>query len=515
MKRTVFAALVMLMVIGLAGVLTSAWGQEVTAAIVGTVTDPSGAPIKGASVTATDTERGTLWTATTSEAGTYDLLRLPVGTYTVKVTATGFQTALQPAFTLVLNQTARVDMQLKVGNVSETVEVTGAAPILQTQNVDVSTLIDADTNVSLPLASRNYLQLTLLAPGTTHVDPDSMRQPTTMPGSGRPYINGNREQANEYLVDGIVNSEDKNNEVGYTPGIDNIQEFNLINQNASAEFGNYQGGVVSVSTKSGTNSFHGDLFEFVRNDAFDANVASAGWTQGVDNGVFGFNKNGVANKPEYRYNQFGGTIGGPIIKNKLFFFADYQAQRLVQFGLTSALLLTQQARSGDFSQLCQTGFTGGICQDTALDNNNNPYYVHQLVVPGTGAGYPLYVNPAQNPAGAAGQPTPIASNSMSNAPSPYNTVDPVANNIFGMTKYYPLPTVNTLAGANYFYNSGNHVNNNQGDLKIDYIASQRDRVFARWSQMDLNNPTFTNCVFCNAGAATSPSRTLSLTGLTR
>ena len=112
--------------------------------------------------------------------------------------------------------------------------------------------------MSLPLASRNYLQLTLLAPGVTNVDPDGMRSPQNMLNSGRPYINGNREQANEYLIDGILNSEDKNNETGYTPSLDAIQEFNLITQNASAEFGNYQGGVVSVSTKSGTNNFHGD-----------------------------------------------------------------------------------------------------------------------------------------------------------------------------------------------------------------------------------------------------------------
>jgi len=166
-KDILIRLLLALLITGLAGVLQSAQSQEVTAAIVGTVTDPSGAPLKGANVTATDTERGTLWTAETNDTGAYSLLRLPIGTYTVKVTAAGFQTAVQPPFTLVLNQTARVDVQLKVGKVSETMEVTSAAPILQTQSVDVSTLIDAETNVSLPLASRNYLQLTLLAPGTT------------------------------------------------------------------------------------------------------------------------------------------------------------------------------------------------------------------------------------------------------------------------------------------------------------------------------------------------------------
>ncbi len=505
MKKIVLGLLLIVALLALSGAVPPAWAQEVTASIVGTVTDPSGSSVKGAKVMATDVDRGTVWTATTNDSGTYNLLRLPIGNYTVKVSATGFQTAVQPAFTLVLNQTARVDMQMKVGTVSETVEVTSAAPILQTQSVDVSTLIDANTNVSLPLASRNYLQLTLLAPGATNVDPDSMRQPQTMPSSGRPYINGNREQANEYLVDGILNSEDKNNEVGYTPSVDAIQEFNLITQNASAEFGNYQGGIVSASIKSGTNSFHGDVFEFFRNDALDANLASAGWTRGVKNNINnsnpGFDTQGVALKPELRYNQFGGTIGGPIIKNKLFFFADYQGQRMVNAGQTGALLLTAQARAGDFAQLCNSSFVGGVCQDIGTSSvNQKPIYVNQLVVPGTGGGYPLYVNPTDNPGGAGAQPTVIANNNMANAPAPYNMPDPVATAIFNSTKYYPLPQSDTLVQNNYFYNSGNHLNNNQGDLKVDYILSQKDHVFGRWSQMDLNEPVFTGCVFCNSGA---------------
>jgi hypothetical protein len=482
MRKSMWFGSVLL--VGMLGALHSAWGQEVTASIVGTVTDSSGAPINGAVVTTRDTERGIVWNATTSDAGAYNITRLPVGTYDVKVTAPGFETAIHPPFVLVLNQTARVDVQMKVGKASETIEVTGEAPILQTQSTEVSTLIDANTNVSLPLASRNYLQLTLLAPGVTNVDPDGMRQPQSMTNSGRPYINGNREQANEYLIDGILNSEDKNNEVGYTPGIDAIQEFNLITQNASAEFGNYQGGVVSVSTKSGTNHIHGDVFEFFRNDALDANLASAGWTKGVDNNINnsnpGFNAQGVLNKPELRYNQFGGTIGGPIVKDKLFFFADFQGQRLVNAGQTGAQVLTAQARTGDFGQLC-TDFGGtfngaGVCTGVPSTVTTTT----QLIYPsGPNVGLPI----PNNNVAAAGY-----------------TVDPVAAAIFGMTKYYPLPASNTLASNNIFYNSGNDLNNNQGDLKIDYNLSQKDHIFGRWSQMDLNQPTFTGCVFCNSGA---------------
>jgi hypothetical protein len=462
------------------GLTQVAVGQEVTASVVGTITDPSGAPITGADVTATDVDRGTVWTVKTNETGAYNITRVPIGNYTVRVAAPGFQGASYPKFTLALNQTARVDVQMKVGQASETVEVVGSAPILQTQSTEVSTLIDANTNVSLPLASRNYLQLTLLAPGSTNVDPGSMREVKTMPSSGRPYINGNREQANEYLIDGILNSEDKNNETGYTPNIDAIQEFNLITQNASAEFGNYQGGIVSASIKSGTNRFHGDVFEFFRNDALNANLASAGWTRGVNNGKLGFNAQGVQNKPEFRYNQFGGTIGGPIIKDKLFFFADYQGQRLVNAGPTGAQVLTASARAGDFGQLC-TDFGGtfngsGVCTG--------------------GIGATQLVYPAGSPVGTPGSPIP-----NNNLAAAGLSPDPVVTNLFGQTKYYPLPQTDTLAGNNLFFNSGNDLNNNQGDLKIDYAPSQKDHVFGRWSQMDLNQPVFTGCVFCNSGAA--------------
>ncbi len=456
-------------------------GQEVTANVVGTITDPSGAPIKGAAVTATDVDRGTVWNATTNDDGAYNLLRLPIGSYRVKVTSQGFQSVEHAPFTLVLNQTARIDVQMRVGQVSTSVEVISSTPMLQTETTEVSTVIDAATTVSMPLASRDYLQLTLLAPGVTNVDPDQMRTPQQMLNSGRPFINGNREQANEYLIDGVLNSEDKNNEVGYTPNVDAIQEFNLITQNASAEFGNYQGGVVSVSTKSGTNSFHGDLYEFFRSDFLDANLASAAWTEGVNNGQLGFNAQGVAEKPELRYNQFGGTIGGPIIRNKLFFFADYQGQRLVNAGPTSAQVLTSQARTGDFGQLC-TGWGGsfngaGVCTGAT----------------GVPVGVPVQLFYPNGP--HVGQPIP-----NNNLVTAGYTIDPVAANLFADTKYYPLPGLDTLVTNNLFYKSGNSLNNNQGDLKIDFNASQNDKIFGRWSQMDLNQPTFTGCVFCNAGA---------------
>ena len=182
----------LLLVIGVLGVLQPAWSQEVTAAIVGTVVDPSGAPIKDATVTATDTERGTVRTAQTNDSGSYNITRVPVGTYEVKVSAPGFQTAVHSAFTLVLNQTARIDVAMKVGQVTQTVEVTTAAPILKTEAAQVDTIIDSTTNDRLPLATRNYVQLTLLAPGSVTPNPHSFNTGDNTGSGGRPYINGNR-----------------------------------------------------------------------------------------------------------------------------------------------------------------------------------------------------------------------------------------------------------------------------------------------------------------------------------
>ncbi len=311
MKKLACGFVVLLTVVGILGMVTPAMGQEVTAAIVGTVTDPSGAPIKGATVKATDMERGTVWTAETNESGAYNLLRLPIGSYGVKVTAPGFQTTEWPAFTLLLNQTARVSVQLKVGKISETVEVSSSAPVLQTENAEVGTVLDARTNDNLPLATRNYVQLTLLTPGTVSVDPASMNLGSnTAEEGGRPYINGNREQSNNFLLDGVDNNQASDNLLGFTPSPDAIGEFNLITQNAPAEFGNYNGGIVNAVIKSGTNRYHGDVFEFFRNDFFNANTWADGLTAGTPAGVLP--------TPKLRWNMFGGTFGGPIIKNKLF-----------------------------------------------------------------------------------------------------------------------------------------------------------------------------------------------------
>jgi hypothetical protein len=289
--------------------------QDVSAALTGTILDDTGVAVVNAVVSAIDIEKGNVFTAQTDSAGVFNLQYVSIGTYILKATAPGFQTAVNSPVTLVLNQIFRVDFRLKVGSIRETVEVSSATPSLQTDTSQLSTIFDSHSNINLPLATRNYIQLTLFAPGSVNPNPQTLNSAdsTGPAAAGRPYINGNREQANNFLLDGMDNNQVSDNLVGFTPSVDAIQEFNLIIQNASAEFGNFQGGIVSISIKSGTKSYHGDAFEFFRNDVLNAN----NWA----------NKFQGLPRPALRWNMFGGTLGGPVPKKGLFFFVDYQAQR--------------------------------------------------------------------------------------------------------------------------------------------------------------------------------------------
>jgi hypothetical protein len=440
------------------------WSQEVTASIVGTVVDPSGAPIKGATIIVHDTERGTQWNAESGATGSFSILRLPVGNYTAVATATGFDKLTYPPFTLQLNQTARLNFEMKLGTVSQTVEVSGAAPILQTEDAQVSTLIDAREATDLPLLSRNYLQLALLVPGATNPNPQTLQQAQVMPSSGRPLINGNREQANAYYLDGVVNQEKNNNEVAYQPPPDAIQEFNVITQNPSAEFGDFQGGVISVSTKSGTNHFHGTVYEFLRNDVFNANTWSAGLAEGGTYTPGISQPSGVLVKPRIRWNEFGGAIGGPIIKDKLFFFADYQGLRSVKSSEQGYNLFTPNEVAGDFGQLCTDN--GGT-----FDGSGNCGGGIQLLYPN---GPNVGNNIPYNNLAAAGY-----------------TADPVIQSLTTLPAYTAAESsmINSVNGANYYNSLGNKFNLDQGDGKIDYIPGQRDHFFFRWSQGTVSNPT--------------------------
>jgi hypothetical protein len=443
------ATLLAALLLAVLSIITPIQAQETTGAINGTITDPSGSPIVGATVTASDVARGTEFPTQTNNDGAYYLTHLPVGRYALKVEAKGFQTATKPAFDLVLDQVARVDVQMTVGAMSQTVEVQGLAPLLQTETTELGTHIDNVVTENIPLITGNYNELTLLTPGATSTNPGAFTSGQNTFQIGRPYINGNREQTNNYILDGIDNNQNDNNEVAYSPSTEAIQEFNLIAQNPSAEFGNFLGGIVNTTVKSGTNSYHGEAFEFFRNDALDANQWSAGLTTPV------------TPKAALRYNRFGGTFGGPIIKNRLFFFVDYEGQRMDSPSTQSVIVLSQAERAGNFGELCPAGFNGaGVCTSLAAGNT-------QLYAPGAS------ISPTAR--------VPIPFNNLTAAGL---TLSNAATNIVN-SPFYPAAT----SGNTLFYQQRIINNADQGDLKIDWTPNGNDRIFGRYSQQSVRNPT--------------------------
>ncbi len=458
-------------VLALLTALTSAaWGQEVTATIVGTINDPSGAAVSGASVKATSVDRGTSYTAVTNEAGLYRIAELPAGTYTLRIEKTGFATVSRDAFALSVNQIARIDLSLKVGQVSETLEVTGAPPVLEKDSTQVNTVINAETNDNLPLASRNYVQLTLLAPGAVTTDPSSFNNGNNTAGyGGRPLINGNREQANNFLLDGMDNNQVSDNLLGYTPAPDAIEEFNLITNNAPAEFGNFEGGIVNATIKSGTNKVHGDVWEFMRNDVLNANS----WSNNLTD----------LPKSKIRWNMFGFTAGGPILKNKLFFFADYQGQRFdVPSSQGQITVFTAAERSGDFSALCSAGFdSSGTCLGTG-----------QLYNPC--ASFTAPCTPGSAPASPR---NPFPNNQI-----PAAMLSPVASALFS-SSLYPTPT-NANLQNNAVNTSVSAENVDQGDLKIDYTVDPKDNISFRYTRAYQNNPSDNSFALLSNSYATTP-----------
>ena len=461
-----------------AGMLQPTWAQEVTASITGTVMDPSGAAVTGATVTATSVERGLTYTAMTNDSGLYRLAQLPAGTYDLKVEKAGFAVASRAAFVLTLNQVARIDITMKVGQASETVEVTGAAPVLETQTTQVATIINADTNDELPLASRNYAQLTLLAPGSVSTDPSSFNNGNNTQGyGGRPLINGNREQANNFLLDGMDNNQVSDNLLGYTPAPDAIEEFNLITNNAPAEFGNFEGGIVNATLKSGTNQYHGDVWEYFRNNVLNANS----WQNNLVYPALPIAK--------LRWNMFGGTFGGPIIKDKLFFFVDFQDQRFDTPASSIAYnVYTAAERTGNFGAICTSNggsFTGpgGTCTG--------------------GTGVQLY-----NPCVSFTAPcAPTSTAATTRAPFPNNVIPAVMMSAVAKalisSSFYPT-TVNGNLENNAVYITNSQFNEEQGDFKIDFKATQKDTISYRFTKAYQNNPSDNSQVLLGNPISTTP-----------
>jgi hypothetical protein len=309
--------------------------QVTTADIIGRVTDASGAVLPGATVTIEHVATGDVRTQTTTATGDYAFTLLPIGTYTVKIELQGFQTQ-NARVAIATGDRARVDARLPIGSVSETVQVTAEAPLLQTDTSTVSTLLTEKAVQDLPVNGRNIIRLIQMAPGANEgavsstangTRPDDRRQTSAV------SINGIADTQNNQLIDGMDNNERAIGTVSVKPSMDAIAEVRVQTNLYSAETGRTLGGVINLITKSGTNVVHGTAFEFVRNERFDARSFFA------------------ATKPANRQHQFGGSLGGPLRTDKTFFFVDYEGFRLDQGVANVVTVPTARMRTGDFSEL--------------------------------------------------------------------------------------------------------------------------------------------------------------------
>ena len=307
--------------------------QTSVGTIVGNITDESAALVPGVTITITNAGTNTARTATSNDTGGYTVPSLPPAIYSIEAELAGFSKAVVTAVQLEVNQTLRVDMTLEVGEVTETVEVSAAAPQLQTDTATVATTVGNEKVVELPLNGRSFTQLTLLTPGAV----GGAGALTAFQTQGTSVsISGLRSEANNYTLDGVNNNESFFKTFGLQPSIDAIQEFKIQTNITSAEFGTAAGANINIVTKSGTNQIHGSAFEFLRNDNLDASEFFA-------------NRSGTQ-KPEFRQNQFGATGGGPIVKNKTFFFLMYEGQRRSRESTLLNTVPTSAMFGGDLSR---------------------------------------------------------------------------------------------------------------------------------------------------------------------
>ena len=403
--------------------------QTTTASVTGTVMDASGAVVPSVKLTATNAGTNLTYNTTTNQSGVYNLLFLPVGQYSVSTEAQGFKKTVLGPFTLEVNQIARVDISLQVGDTTQSVEITGVAPILQTESTATGDTITASRLSAIPLNGRNFASLTMLIPGAISTSPNAMNTSNRMMGSGsRPQVNGNREQTNSFLLDGIDNNDSIDNRIGYQPNVDALEEVKVITGNSSSEFGNVGGAIVNTTLKGGTNQFHGNAFEFLRNNNLDANS-------------FFSNRSNVA-KRAFKRNIFGGTLGGPIKQNKIFFFMDYEGTQQRDSGPATASVAPAAWRTGNLGDFLTKA--NQVVKD-----------------PLSGLAYPNNVIPISR------------------------LTNPVAQKLFASPDLYPLPNINgtgTLGiASNYVSSSANTLKNNQADVKGDIRPNDKDSIMLRWS----------------------------------
>ncbi len=398
-----------------------AFAQFESGTVLGTIHDPSGAGVPNASVTLQDVQTGINYQTKTDGSGNYQFVNEHPGTYRVRVEAPGFESATASDFALQVNARQRVDLNLQVGQSTQNITVTDAASLLETDSSSRGQVINPKQIIDLPLNGRAYADLVLLVPGAAR-SPLESQSDTSRDASFN--INGLRSEYNNFLLDGVDNNAYGTSNQGFSnqviqPNPDALAEFKVQTDNYSAEFGRSPGAVINATLKSGTNQFHGELWEFLRN----TDLNSVGFFRPVRGGKLPFNQN-----------QFGGAFGGPIIKDKMFFFADYEGFRRVFHQVLFATLPTQAQAGGDFS-----------AYNVSLRNPLN------------------------------GQPVP--GNRI-----PASQITPFASMVLGS-----LPLPNLPGNSNNFLsNPADTTDGNKGDVRYDYFINQRVSLFARYSQSDTN-----------------------------
>lgn len=455
-----------------AGVISQA--QTITGGVNGIVTDPSGAVVAHAKVTATNVDTGVATPTTTNNDGVYDIRFLQIGNYKVTIEAPGFAPSSFGPFVLETNQNAKVDAKLTVEGQQQNVAVESAfAPLLNTENGTLATTLDERAIDNIPIVGRDIVALTMFLPGAVSTNPNGfVGQGAITQGGNTVSINGNRQQANQYLLDGMNINETLNDTPGYNPSVDAIGQVQVISANAPAEYGNVNGGDILYQTKSGTNHFHGSLFYFLSSWNLNANTWANKHTATV------------TPKSSFTRNIFGATFGGPIFKDKLFFFGDYQGGRYHLGGATNATVLTAAERRGDFSELLNPALmcsqTGGVCPTSGTAKLIQLYDA-------TKPGFPAYPNnqiPINNPA---------------------------AQYLFAHPELYPLPNQapqasNSPATNNYRGAQKNRSYGDQYDVKVDWKASSKDNLSVRFTQSNNGSTTSSPLAITLNSAPTQPVR---------
>jgi hypothetical protein len=419
--------------------LPAATAQTITATLQGVVTDASDAVIPGAAVTVVNTATNVEFTTETNAAGRFVAPSLTPGPYRLAVEAEGFKRVERGGMVLEIDQTAQVSIKLEVGALTETIEVTGEAPLLEATTSSMGQVIDNRKIMNLPLNSRNPYRLALLVPGVSGRVEDQFN-------GGRLVVNGGRPGTNEILVDGVPSSPPLVNPIqGFSvlPSVDSVQEFKVQTNNYSAEYGRSGGSVINMVYKSGTNEFHGTAFEFLRNSRLDANDFFA-------------NRNGVP-RGDFKRNQFGATAGGPIYipkvydgRNKSFIFAGYEGLRQRSLSTQTATVPTELQRSGDFSQ--------------TLNPQGNLVGIYD----------PLTTRDAQGGG--------FVRNAFANNVIPSSRIANVSSSV---VRYYPEPNQPgaRFTGVNNWVRSGSDpLDENKWEVKYDQVVSDSQRFFLRFSR---------------------------------